>query len=173
MAITLHEVTIAHFDTYLASLEHMLGKLETHCEETGAAVEAICRARLADRMWDFAKQVEQCCHLSGGTVLAAQTGRFAPLPGEVPPKPAHLRALLREARDFLAAISVDEAEKMGGNRLIFARPTDELHYVAKDFLINFAIPNFFFHMSMAYAILRIAGVPLIKMDFLGTVGPRD
>lgn len=167
MSEILYDATIKTYDHFLLSLEGLLDKVEAHARESGGPVETLCAARLSDNMWDFAKQIEQCCHHSQGAVEGLRQGEFSPLGGDVPHDLTTLRTMLSEARAFLSTITPAELDQLARKDLNFLFSDRRLPFTAKDFLLGFSIPNFYFHVTTAYDILRNQGVSIAKRDFLG------
>jgi hypothetical protein len=167
LPITLHEASAGTFLRFLAPLDGLLDKAEAHCRDTGSADEALTGARLCDDMWDFAKQVEQCFHHSRNAIAGAREGVFSPLLGDVPHDFGALRATVQQARQYLEAVTPEELEAIADNGMEFRHKTMCLPFVVKDFLLYFSVPNFFFHLTTAYGILRNRGLAVGKMDYLG------
>ena len=168
MPITLHEATVARFQQMLPALDGLVTKAEGHCANKGSAVSSLTGARLCEDMWDFAKQVQQACHHSRGAIEGVRAGTFSPLPGDVSTEPADIRAQIAGTLDFLASVDADELEALADGAVEFRLGDFRLPFVAKNFLLGFSIPNFFFHVTTAYGILRNQGVKVGKMDYLMT-----
>ena len=162
MGVSLHEATVAGFQRQLAGLTTILEKGRAH----GLDVEQVVETRLADDMLPFRFQVLSAAHHSWGAVQAARTGSFAPpqMNGE---SYADLQAVVAEASAGLAGVTPEEVEGFVGKDLVFNIRQRSLPFKAETFLLTFSLPNFHFHTSMTYAILRQAGTPLGKIDYLG------
>jgi hypothetical protein len=80
---------------------------------------------------------------------------------------AGLQGLVAEAREALAALTPEAVNALGGKDVIFAIGDRKLPFTAEGFLMSFSLPNFYFHATTAYDILRTNGVPLGKRDFMG------
>ena len=78
-----------------------------------------------------------------------------------------LQALVREARSELAALTPEAVDALKGRDIIFKLGDRTMPFTAEGFLMSFSLPNFFFHATTAYDILRHKGVPLGKRDFMG------
>jgi uncharacterized protein len=161
----LHEITIPVFLQYLERLELMLCRMADHCAATGMSEEALLARSLVPDMFDCRTQV--LC------AIGFSQRALAPLlpvcrqtiePGE---GMAGLIGATQQARRRLSGVG--HAALDGREREICRdRAGDaELILPALDFVTRYALPNFFFHLSMAYAIARAAGVPLGKGDFDG------
>ena len=78
-----------------------------------------------------------------------------------------LQALVAEAKETLASYDRATVEGFEGKAMVFKLGGNELPFLAENFLMSFSLPNFFFHATTTYDILRMKGVPLGKRDFLG------
>ena len=79
------------------------------------------------------------------------------------------KALIAEAISELEGVSEQEINELGGKPMLFRLGEREMRFTTNAFLTSFSIPNFYFHSATAYDVLRIHGVPLGKMDFLGAL----
>ena len=105
---------------------------------------------------------------SQGALEAVRQGLFAPNFGEALPSTlGELRERLDGAIAMLGSVGEDELESFAGRPMRFEIGEKRLDFTAEDFLLSFSQPNFYFHASMAYAILRAKGVPVGKIDYLG------
>ena len=98
---------------------------------------------------------------------AAKTGVFMPPSGKPDLDYAALQALVTAARDELAGLTPDSVNALIGRDVIFKLGDRTLPFTAEGFLMSFSLPNFFFHATTAYDILRHKGAPLGKRDFMG------
>lgn len=174
MPISLYAATVPHFQRFLSSVGKMIDKAEAHCANGGGNPETLAQARLCGDMWDFAKQVQQACHHSQGAITGVRARTFSPLPGDVPHDFASLRAMLDTAKADLAAVSEAELESLADETMEFRIGETRIPFTVSDFLLGFSVPNFYFHVTTAYGILRNQGVGLGKLDYLGGLtGKRD
>lgn len=146
-----------------------LGKAEEHCNGAGLAQEEITGARLAPDMWPYAKQVTAICHHSAGVIAAVRAGVFAPDLNEAPTDFTSLRGIVAEAIEVLRAVPPGELDLLAERDMRFEFGERRLDFTVANFLLSFSLPNFFFHATTAYDILRSKGVPLDKRDFMGQV----
>ena len=82
---------------------------------------------------------------------------------------AALQGLVTEATTELQALSPEEVNAMAGKDVLFKLTSMEVPFTAENFVLSFSLPNFYFHATTAYDILRMKGVPLGKLDFLGAM----
>ncbi|CAN5244323.1 DUF1993 family protein [soil metagenome] len=159
-----YAASVPVFSHYLRQLLLMLDKARQHA---GGDEAALLRARLAPDMFDLVRQVQ----IAAGF---AQRG-CAPLAGLLPPSLGEgdagdldqLQQRVGRALAFIEGLDPAAIEASAGQRIRAQAGDAWLEFEAGEFIRLYALPNFFFHLGMAYALLRRAGVPLGKPDFDG------
>ncbi|WP_242107379.1 DUF1993 family protein [Luteimonas aquatica] len=166
--MSLSEATVPVLLHYLSRLDGLLALAERHVGQGGQArvpQERLLRARLAEDMFSFAEQVRSACGFALRAVHPL-AGRELPALGEPPPTLAGLRVLAQETAQALRALPRQAIEGADGVVRDEAG-TASLALPAAEYALRYAMPNFFFHLSMAYAVLRALGLPVGKPDFDG------
>ena len=102
-----------------------------------------------------------------GAIEGVQKGEFHPPSSKTPYDYAGLQRLVAETREALSALTPDAVNALAGRDLVFHLGDRKLPFTAEGFLMSFSLPNFYFHATTAYDILRTNGVPLGKRDFMG------
>lgn len=169
MSFSLHAAAVGTYLQILPAISALVDKAEEHCRASGLAAEALTDARLAVDMWPFAKQVTSCTHHSAGTIKGLRAGVFGP---DLAPAPLDFASLRREIGDAIAlleTIEPDEINGMAGRDMRFEFGERRMDFTVEDFILTFSLPNFYFHATTAYAILRNQGLPIGKMDFMGRI----
>jgi uncharacterized protein len=151
----------------LESLSRLLDKAEAFCAAEGIAPEQIIEARLADDMHSFAYQVKSAAVHSLGAIEGVRRGVFNPDTAKPPHSFAALKTRIAEASAGLQAVAPGEVDAFLGRDMRFAFGERHIDFKAEDFLLSFSQPNFYFHATTAYDILRWKGVQIGKRDFLG------
>ncbi|SRR5258706_1555917 len=167
MAYSLYDATIPSYLQILAAVSGLVAKAEAHCAEKGIAPRALIQARFAPDMFPFAYQVKSTAVHSLGAIEGVRKGVFSP--DQVPP-PETFQALqtrINDTRAALAAIDAAEIEAFIGRDMRFEFGERRLNFTAENFLLSFSMPNFYFHATTAYDILRWQGLPLQKRDYMG------
>ena len=167
MALSLYAATIPTYRQILGSVAALLVKAETFCTDKGIAPEDVIHARLANDMQPFAYQVKSTAVHSLGAIEGVRKGVFSP---DITPPPdtfAALKTRISETLTALEAIKASEVDSFVGRDMRFAFGERHLDYTAENFLLSFSQPNFYFHATTIYDILRWKGVPIGKRDFLG------
>jgi hypothetical protein len=173
MTFSLYTATIPSYRQILGAVAGLLDKAESFCTERGVAADAILQARFAEDMQPFTYQVKSTAVHSLGAIEGVRKGVFSP---DTTPPPANFAALKARVAETLAAIeAIDPAEVDGfvGRDMRFAVGDRHVDYAAEDFLLSFSQPNFYFHATTAYDLLRWKGVPLGKRDFIGRTRARS
>lgn len=162
MSLTLNEASAPIFLRGLRVLSGLIDKAAA----SGLDEAAIMEARLAPDMKPFPDQIRMAS-FSARSCVARLTGQAWPKTDDSEATLAELKATIALSIAFIEA--TDPAAFEGGEtrRIELRFPGVELNFEGAGYLTSFAIPNFYFHVSMAYAILRNAGVELGKRDFLG------
>jgi hypothetical protein len=167
MAISLYSATVPTFLQILPSVSALCDKGAQWCEEKGLDEAELVQARLAEDMWPFAMQVRSTWLHSADAIDGARKGECAPDFTEPPGTFAGLKARVDEAIGRLEAVTTEAVDGLVGRDTCFRIGERRMDFTAENYLLSFALPNFFFHATAAYAILRSRGLPLGKRDFLG------
>jgi len=159
------------FAKTLANLEKWMDKAEAYAKDRGFEVDVLAQSRLAPDQYSFVKQLQAACdqakfaaaYLSGGKAPSHPDNEqtFAELRQRIQKTLAYVNSV--PAKDFADADQQKVAPAWLGGRW----------FRGSDYLVEMAIPNFFFHASMAYAILRHNGVSLGKMDYIGGITTQE
>lgn len=150
----------------LKALESILRKGEDFCAAHKLAPAELLEARMAPTMKPLTHQIRLCCNYAT-TASMLLSGNDAVTVDDGYDTFADLYAKLAEARKIVATLPDSAFED--ADRIIVSVTLDEdpIPYSAHDYLMEYAMPNFYFSMTTAYNILRQKGVPLGKKDFLG------
>src|SRR5215469_15590985 len=167
MAFSLYMATVPSYLQTLGSVSGLLSKAEAFCMEKAVAPHEIIQARLAEDMLPFAYQVKSTAIHSLGAIEGIRKGVFSPDMTAPPDSFAALKARITETVAALEAIQATEIEAFIGRDMRFSFGDRHIDFTAEDFLLSFSQPNFYFHATTAYDILRWKGVTLGKRDFMG------
>lgn len=167
MAVSLYELSVTNYLQTLGAVEGFVGKGLSHFNDNKVDANEIADVRLAPDMLPLRFQIHSVVHHSLGAIRGVQSGVFAP-PGPVPALDfAGLQKEVTEAREELQKLKPDDVNGLAGKDMVFQIRDNKLPFTAEGFLLSFSLPNFYFHATTAYDILRSKGVPLGKRDFLG------
>lgn len=155
---------ITQFTKMLHSLSRLLDKAQAHAEANGNQPEGLLHARLSPDMLPLTSQVHMACE-TAKLATSVLTGKPAPnLPRNAATVP-ELKALIQTTIAYVA--SMKESDFAGWEERIVAPPGWSGAFLGKDYFYQHGVPNFYFHMVTAYAILRHRGVRIGKMDYIG------
>jgi uncharacterized protein len=167
MPLSLYDATIPSFQQFLTNVAGLLVKAEQHCGAENVAPETLLQARLAKDMWPFASQVFCATTNSWGHVQRLPSGTSHPDTTPPPTDFAGLKACVDNALAGLAAVDAAQFNGLAGRDIRFVVRDHHVDFTAEEFFATFCLPNFYFHVTTAYAILRLQGLPLAKRDYLG------
>jgi hypothetical protein len=161
------------YDLAVASLKRMLENLDrivTRAEEFAASRNidppALIQARLYPDMLPFVSQVRIATDTAKGAA-ARLSGTELPRWEDNEATFAEIHARIGKAVDFLAGFRPEQFEGAEERSIEMKLPKRTVHYSGRDYILGFVLPNFYFHVTTAYAILRHNGVPVGKQDYLG------
>lgn len=163
--------TLRLFTKMLGNLEKWMDKAAETAKERSYEVDVLASARLAPDQFSFVQQVQAACD-QAKYAAAYLGGKPAPSHPDTEKTFPELRERIAKCSAFVA--SVGEADLAGADERRVAPPWLGGRWLTgHDYLVNVAVPNFFFHVTTAYAILRHNGVPLGKMDYVGGLPARE
>lgn len=169
MSLSLHAAFVPSCLQLLNSMTHLLQKAETFCQENSLTNEAIIQASLADDMLPFAYQIKSTAVHSELAVRSLAEGVFSPDMTPPPEDFSGLHQCINQAVEYLKALDESILEVAIGQPMMFKMGDYEIKFTAENFLLSFSQPNFYFHATTAYDILRAKGVKLSKGDYIGRV----
>ncbi len=167
MAFSLYDASVANYLQTLGAVSGILERGLGHFRDNNIDPETMVEARLAPDMLPLRFQIISVAQHSRGAIEAAQSGEFRPPSSKTAYDYAGLQALVAQTREALEAWTPDAVNALGGRDVIFHLGEHKLPFTTEGFLMSFSLPNFYFHATTAYDILRTNGVPLGKRDFMG------
>jgi hypothetical protein len=167
MAISLYDVSVASYLQILGATSGFLAKGREHCAKNGIDLAEVVETRLFPDMLPFRFQVISVAHHSLGAIRGIEAGVFGP-PAYTPDADyAALEKAIAEARSALQGYKREAIDALEGKDVQFKLGQHVMPFVARDFVLSFSLPNFYFHAATAYDILRMKGAPIGKRDFMG------
>jgi uncharacterized protein len=164
--MTMYSASVPVFARMLTNLLGFLDKAEAQAATKKFDPQVYLTARLAPDMLTFTKQIQIACDAAkfGVSRLA---GVDAPAFADDEASLAELRMRITKTIDFLQSVDASRMVGSDDRDIVVPRRDGSMTMKGEDYLKQFSMPNFYFHLSMAYALLRHNGVDLGKMDFLG------
>lgn len=166
MAVSMYQVSVPVFTRMLSNLIAILEKAESHCAQRKIDPAALIGFRFYPDMYPFSKQIQIATD-------AAKNGS-AYLAGAEPPRTesveqtfADLIDRVKKTIDYVNGFSPEQIDGSEEREISIRRGETTLTYKGQEYLLNRVLPNFFFHITTAYDMLRHNGVELGKKDYLG------
>ena len=173
MAISLYDLGVKSYLQILPAVSGFLEKGKHHFEENQTNLDDVVNISLHPNMLPFTFQLFSVAHHSLGAIKGLEVGEFRPpnMPSELDYQA--LQDLVSEAESTLKSLDRATIDAYEGGEVVFKMGSTSLPFVSEDFIMSFSLPNFYFHATTAYDILRKEGVPLGKMDFLGQMRMKN
>jgi uncharacterized protein len=170
--MSMSNASIPVFEIGLSALSALLDKAEAYAEAKRIDPTVLLNARLFPDMFAFTRQVQSACDQAknGGARLA---GVDPPRYEDNEKTIAELRTRIAKTVAFVKTLDAERIDTAADREITFPLgPNNKGHMRGADYLNHFALPNFYFHLTTAYDILRHCGVEIGKRDFLGTIPMR-
>ena len=164
--MSLHAVVVPAFLQTLKGLSGVLAKAEAHCEAKKIAPEALLSARLFPDMYPLTRQVQAACD-GAAKACARLAGVDVPVYPDEEKSFADLQKRIETVSGYLKGFTEQQFEGAATRDIAVPAGSRTLNFKGAQFLASFAFPNFYFHATTAYDILRHNGVEVGKRDFLG------
>ncbi|WP_456684457.1 DUF1993 domain-containing protein [Bradyrhizobium sp. P5_C11_2] len=166
MSLSMYQASIPVFTRGLGVLSDLLAKGEAHARASGLDPATMVATRLAPDMFPLSGQVQRA---SDTAKLAAVrlSGGSGPSFADEEATLDHLRARCARTVSYLETVPTEALEDSEARQITFGGGALKATLSGDAYLLTFALPNFFFHVTTAYDILRHLGVPLGKIDYLG------
>jgi len=165
MALSMYQASIPVFISKLNNLSGILKKAESYAQAKKIEPEVLINARLAPDMFPLSRQIQ--------IATDGVKGCAARLAGvEIPSYPdtektfPELQARITKTIDFLKTFKPQQIDGSEERKVSLKLRDQETSFLGQPYLLNFVLPNFYFHLSMTYAILRHNGLDIGKRDFL-------
>jgi hypothetical protein len=166
MSVSLYEVSLPIFTLSLNNLAAILDKAAGHAEAKKVAPNVLAATRLIADMLPLSAQIQIACDTAKGAA-ARLAGMDIPKHEDTEATVAELKARVEKTLAFIRSIKPEQLANAETREIVLQFPHTTMKFTGLNYLTNFVLPNFFFHMTMAYALLRKNGVELGKRDFLG------
>jgi hypothetical protein len=160
-----YDATVPVFIHFLNSLSAILKKAEAQCAARKIDPQVMLGLRLSPDMFPLTRQVQIASDAAKGAG-ARLAGAAVPSYADEEKTFEELQARIARTSEFLGSLRKEQFEGAEGRAISLKAGGRELSFLGAPYLETYAKPNFFFHLTMAYAILRHAGVELGKSDFL-------
>ncbi len=167
MTISMYHASAPRFVNTLKNLSAMLDKAQAHCDAKKIDPLALTGARLYPDMFAFARQVQVACDTAKGA-MARLAGVEIPKYEDTEKTFEELKARIARTVAFVETFKPAQIDGTDDKDYVIKLGAREMQWKGMQYLLGFALPNFYFHAATAYDILRHNGVELAKRDFIGT-----
>jgi uncharacterized protein len=168
VAISMYRSSVGVFTQFLESLSDLLDRAEAHAVARKIDPSILLHTRLYPNMYDLTRQVGEAIRhavLACALLVGVEPPSFSESEPDIP----ELKSRIATAINFMRILRPAQINDAGEKRVVFRfRNGSEREFDGQSLLLTFSVPQFFFHVTTAYDILRHCGVDLVKKDFLGT-----
>jgi hypothetical protein len=166
----MYEYTVPQFTKMLRNLNAQMDLAKQFAEQKKFDTEVYCQARIAPDMFNFVRQVQIACD-SAKLCVERLSGKDSPKFDDTEKTFAELQSRIEKTVAYLNTVKAEDF-KGAEERKVTTPRWEGKWLTGKDYLQQHSIPNFYFHLSMAYALLRHNGVDVGKKNFLGEMPYR-
>ena len=166
MSLSMYQASVPQFLRMLGNLKSILEKAESWAADKKLDPAVLLNMRLAPDMFPLKRQLQIATDSAKGCA-ARLAGVEIPSYPDTEETFVELKARLQKTMDFLAGFAPAQIDGSEDKAITLNFPSMELKFSGRDYLFQFVQPNFYFHLTTAYAILRHNGLDVGKMDFIG------
>ena len=168
MTISMYQSTVAVFIRQLENLSAILKKSEAHAEAKKIDPTILLNARLFPDMLPLTRQIQIACDavkFGAGRIAEVEMPVFEDVEKSFP----ELCERITKTIKFLQTIKPEQIDEKEALKITYTQRNKENNFIGQPYLLNYVLPNLYFHISIAYAILRHNGVEIGKKDYLGNL----
>lgn len=166
MTISMYQASVPRFVSILGNLSNILDKAQVHVEARKLDAATLTTYRLFPDMLPMTAQVQIACDTAKG-VVARLAGVEIPAYEDNEKTLADLKARIARTIAFIQTLAPRQIDGTEDKEIVIKRRDKETRYKGMQFLLGHAIPNFYFHVTTTYNILRHNGIEIGKRDYLG------
>jgi hypothetical protein len=166
MKISMYQASAPRFAHMLRNLSVLLDRAQAHAEAKKIEPSALTAYRLYPDMFPLTRQVQIACDQAKGCV-ARLAGVDIPKHDDTEQSFADLKARIEKTLKFIESVKPAQLDGAEEREIVLKLRAGDLRFSGLDYLFGFAYPNFYFHVTTAYNILRHNGVDLGKADYIG------
>lgn len=166
MSLSMYKASVPVYTQFLTALSNILKKAATHAEAKKIDPSVLINARLSPDMFALARQVQIATDHAKGS-LARLAGLEVPSFPDTESTFDELQARIAKTLDYVKTFKPEQIDGTEEREIVLTFGTQKFPFNGQTYLIQFALPNFYFHISTTYGILRHNGVEIGKRDFMG------
>ncbi|MFI4891028.1 MAG: DUF1993 family protein [Steroidobacterales bacterium] len=168
MSIQIYDLSIPVLTLGLTNLSVLLDKAVAHAETRKFDSIVLAQSRLFPDMLPFTRQVQIACDMAKGCA-ARLAGIEIPKYEDNETTIPELQARIAKTKAFIATVQAGQLKDAESREIVITFPGNTLKFNGLTYVTKYVLPNFYFHSSMVYALLRHNGVEIGKRDFLGAI----
>ena len=168
MSLSMYQASVPAFVQMLNNLSVILDKAEAHAQYRKIEPEVLLNYQLAPDMLPFVRQIQIAADLAKGAA-ARLAGVDVPKHDDTEKTFGDLKARITNTVTFVQSIQPSDIDGSEDRQITLTLAEHKLNFKGQPYLVHFVMPNFYFHCTTAYDILRHCGVELGKRDFIGTI----
>lgn len=168
MSYSIYEASVVPMTRSLTALSKIIDKAVAQAKAEDKPLADLLGAQLAPDMKPFPFQIQSASDAAKGAA-ARLAGIAAPTMPDTETTFPELSARIAKTIEFLNSVTPEQLKGAEDREIVLKFPNGEFKFTGRDYVAGFALPNFFFHVTTAYALLRHKGINIGKMDFLGGV----
>jgi hypothetical protein len=166
MTISMYQASVPRFVNILGNLSNILDKAQAHVDAKKIDTTVLTTYRLFPDMLPMSKQVQIACDTAKG-VVARLAGVEIPVYEDNEKTLADLKTRIAKTVAFIQSVPAKQIDGTEDKEIVVKRGDRETRYNGMQFLLGHAVPNFYFHVTTTYNILRHNGIEIGKRDYLG------
>jgi len=166
MNISMYQASVPRFVNILGNLSNILDKAQAHVDAKKLDAAVLPNYRLFPDMLPMTSQVQIACDTAKG-VVARLAGMQIRVYEDNEETLAELKARIAKTIAFIQTVTPEQIDGTEDKEIVIKRGDKEFHYKGMQFLLGHALPNFYFHVTTTYDILRHNGIEIGKRDYLG------
>jgi hypothetical protein len=166
MNLSMYQASVPRFVNILGNLSNILDKAQAHVDAKKLDPATLTTYRLFPDMLPMTKQIQIACDTAKG-VVARLAGVEIPVYEDNEKTLVDLKARIAKTIAFLQTLTPVQIDGTEDKEIVIKRGDKETRYTGMQFLLGHALPNFYFHVTTAYNILRHNGIEIGKRDYLG------
>lgn len=166
MSLSMYQASVPVFARMFENLSKILEKAEQFAEEKKIDPSVLINARLAPDMYPLSRQVQIATDMAKGCA-ARLAGMEVPVYEDNETTFPELQERIAKTLAFIQSVSADQIDGSEERHITLKLRSREVSFTGQSYLLHFVLPNFYFHVTTAYAILRHNGLAIGKMDFIG------
>jgi uncharacterized protein len=166
MKLSMHQASAVRFANTLGNLSAILDKAHAHAEAKKLDPAVLGGLRLIADMFPLSRQVQIACDTAKGAV-ARLAGLEIPKHDDTEQTIAELKARIAKTLDFIGSVPAARLDGSEAREVLMKMRGQDVKFTGMQYLFGHALPNFYFHVTTAYNILRANGVEIGKRDYIG------